>query len=89
MTADDGPARTNFEPRSTDDDRYVIPLPPRGDDRCHNSGHGWSYTTEIQWVGGQEGDWLRRELAGVLRNLLVWARDDLDSPGAHDEERAA
>ncbi|TWE27585.1 hypothetical protein [Prauserella muralis] len=41
-------------------------------------------------MGGADGEWLRRELAGVLRELLTWARDDMTGDFQNDgEEQAA
>ncbi|MFD2400062.1 hypothetical protein ACFSVJ_29200 [Prauserella oleivorans] len=41
-------------------------------------------------MGGADGKWLRRELAGVLRELLTWARDDMTGDFENDgEEQAA
>jgi hypothetical protein len=55
------------------------------------SSAGWTFTTEIDWVDGAEGEWLRHELAVVVRALLVWAWDDMSSGGApqHEEKRRA
>lgn len=54
----------------------VVPLP------LHPATAAWTLTSEVNYVDGVEGEWLRRELAGALRELLIWARDD-------NEDRAA
>jgi hypothetical protein len=54
----------------------VVPLPPR------QATEAWTFTSEVNYADGVEGEWLRRELAGALRELLIWARDD-------NEDRAA
>jgi hypothetical protein len=64
----------------------------RGERRRHGHAERWQFATEIRAVGGAEGEWLRRELAGVVGELLVWARDDMAvdvHPDPGDEERAA
>jgi hypothetical protein len=66
----------------------IIPLPRVGRD----DGQRWDFTAEVRSVSGPEGQWLRRELSGVVRELLTWARDDMPTPGqvlGDGEERAA
>lgn len=69
----------------------VLPFPAGGRDGQRRSDTRWAFTTSVRWVGGAEGDWLRRELARVLRDLLAWAREDMTGDAVHDtgEERAA
>nr|CTQ91108.1 hypothetical protein [Kibdelosporangium sp. MJ126-NF4] len=39
---------------------------------------------------GREGEWLSKELARAIRELLVWARgDELVEADGQDEEQAA
>lgn len=62
---------------STPDGRGdVIPFPCHGVPMGSVSSDRWEFQTEVRYVDGSEADWLRRELAAVLRALLVWARDD-------------
>lgn len=67
----------------------IIPF-PRGGDGVPLDDDRWEFRTEVHWVGGADGKWLRRELAGVLRELLTWARDDMTGDFENDgEEQAA
>lgn len=52
---------------------------------------GWAFDVDVRRVGGPEGEWLSRELAEVVRELLVWAyRDRREEASSDDEgERAA
>lgn len=52
----------------------------------------WQISSEVRPVGGAEGQWLRRELHAVVRDLLLWAQQDIatESPvNPEYEERAA
>jgi hypothetical protein len=60
----------------SDEGRRVIPFPRRGQDQ-DTAGDPWKFRTEVRSVGGAEGEWLRHELTGVLRDLLVWAYNDV------------
>jgi hypothetical protein len=44
--------------------------------RARGSEVDWGFVAEVGWIGGAEGEWLRGELAAVVRDLLLWARDD-------------
>lgn len=68
---------------SSDDGGRVLPFPPGGHDGR------WTFSTDISWVSGAEGEWLRRELAGALRDLLVWAREDMVGDAVQDDEDEA
>lgn len=74
-----------------DEGGVVLPFPPGGRDGQRRSDTRWTFTTSVRWVGDAEGEWLRRELASVLRDLLTWAREDIAGDVVHDfrEERAA
>lgn len=52
----------------------------------------WQFITEVRPIDGAEGQWLHRELAVAVRELLVWAREDMSShvhSDQSDEEQAA
>lgn len=86
MTVEDRPARTDGESGSdSDEGGRIIPFPPCGRDGLRNTDQRWSFVTEVRWVDGVEGEWLRHQLAGVLQDLLEWARDDMTGDGTHDE----
>lgn len=72
------------------DSGVVLPF-PRGAPDGHRSDIRWTFTTSIRWINDTEGEWLRRELATVLRELLTWAREDMNADVAQFamEERAA
>lgn len=69
----------------------VIPFPRGGRDGRNHHDVDWTFTTDVRWVDGAEGDWLRKELAGVVRELLVWASDDMTNSEGEEpgEERWA
>lgn len=82
----DGPGR--------DQRAQVVPFPPSGRGPGRHGGDQWDFRTEVHHVGGTEGAWLRQELAAVIRDLLVWAHEDMsrrvDQDHHHgEEERAA
>lgn len=91
MTAADRPRRTHATSGpGRGKDRRGVPFPPGRSDSDQRRENRWELNSEVRWVGGSEGDWLRHELAGVLRDLLDWARDDMNGGDADDrEERAA
>jgi hypothetical protein len=62
----------------------VIPFPPGGRDGRNHSQADWPFTTNVRWVDGAEGEWLCKELASVVRELLLWACDDMN---ISDDER--
>ncbi len=76
---------------ATDEGGRVIPFPRGGRDGIHRADGRWDFRTEVRWVEGAEGEWLRHELADVLRDVLVWARNDLADalPDDRQERRAA
>jgi hypothetical protein len=47
---------------------------------------GWTFDVELRRVGGSEGEWLSRELAEVVRELLVWAHHDRREESSSDDE---
>jgi hypothetical protein len=65
----------------------VVPFPRGGRDGQRRGDVRWTFATSVRWVGDSEGEWLRHELASVLRDLLAWAREDI-TRGA-GEKRAA
>lgn len=92
MTAANPPARKNVTAASErDEGGRVIPFPPGGQEGLRPGTGRWTFTTDVRWVGGAEGEWLRRELGGVVRDLLAWARDDMAAEEFHggEEKRAA
>ena len=91
-----GPDRLEWNdttpPRNDDSDRVVVPLPRRRSDAARLGEGHWEFHTDIRWIAGAEGTWLRQELAAVIRDLLIWAHDDISrhTDGPHGEdERAA
>jgi hypothetical protein len=60
----------------SDEGGRVIPFPRRGQ-APHTPGDPWKFRTDVRSVGGSQGEWLRHELTGVLRDLLVWAHNDV------------
>jgi len=62
-----------------DEGGRVIPFPRVGRGPVMRDDRDWTFTTEVCWVDGAEGSWLRDELAGVVRDLLAWAHNDMDS----------
>ena len=68
----------------------VLPFPSGGRDGQRRGDTRWAFTTSLRSVDGAEGEWLRRELARALRDLLAWAREDMTSVvHGTGEERAA
>lgn len=60
--------------------------------RVDRRGGGLDFTAHITYVDGAEGERLRRELAAVTRELLVWATErkrDRDRDGRRDGSAAA
>jgi len=62
----------------------------------HRGGSGggehWRFITRVRRVDGAEGEWLRRELAAVVRDLAVWCWHEVPGGGfvdGEDGERAA
>ena len=90
VTRSDRPLETGDEdvptPKPGDGGR-VIPFPRGGHGPLRRDDRDWMFTTEVRWVDGTEGEWLRHELVGVVRDLLAWAHDDMD--GRHADERRA
>jgi hypothetical protein len=91
VTAADRPRRTHATSGpGRGKDRRGVGCPPGRPDSRQRRENRWELNNEVRWVGGSEGDWLRQELAGVLRDLLDWAHEDMNGGGADDrEERAA
>ena len=77
--------------KGRDEGGLVLPFPPGGRDGQRRSDARWRFAASVRWVSAAEGEWLRRELAGVLRDLLVWAQEDMvgDEADSSGEERAA
>ncbi len=69
----------------------VIPFPPGGRHGRNPSQADWAFTTDVRWVDGAEGEWLRKELASVVRELLVWASAEMNNSDDehHGETRRA
>jgi hypothetical protein len=81
--------QTNF----TDEDGCrIIPFPlhRRG---LRDADRGkWSFSTNVHAVTGSDAEWLRDQLARLVKDLLVWARADLEGATGNDaieEEEAA
>jgi hypothetical protein len=92
VTAADRPRRTHATSGpGRGKDRRDVACPPGKPDSRQRRENRWELDSEVRWVGGSEGDWLRHELAGVLRDLLGWAREDMNGGGDADgrEGRAA
>ncbi|WP_236809015.1 hypothetical protein [Amycolatopsis albispora] len=47
------------------------------------------FDTEVRSVTGDEAEWLRRELAAVLCDLLRWANEDIATAGDDEGSWAA
>jgi hypothetical protein len=45
---------------------------------------GWTFTGQVEYVGGAEGDRMRAQLADVIRQLLEWAAGQ-----SQDQDREA
>lgn len=69
----------------------VIAFPRGGRDGRDHGEVDWTFITDVRWVDGSDGEWLRKELAGVVRELLVWASEDMinSEDGDPGEERRA
>lgn len=91
VTTPDHPVGTGDETREENEGGRIVPFPSGGRDGPWQGQARWVFTTEVRGIGGAEGQWLRHELAGVVRDLLTWARDDLTGSGIDDEgeKRAA
>ncbi|WP_173139208.1 hypothetical protein [Kibdelosporangium persicum] len=61
----------------------VIPLFGGGGVRGQRNDEARRFETSVHYVTGHEAEWLRRELTGVVRELLLWARDE---PNRSDEQ---
>ena len=90
MNAFGHPSEQDDAAMSGPDVGQVIPFPRGGRDGRNHSEVDWTFTTDIHWVDGADGAWLRKELAGVVRALLVWASHDMNdtAEGHHGEEAA-
>nr|CEL17665.1 hypothetical protein [Kibdelosporangium sp. MJ126-NF4] len=76
--------------RDDNSDNVVVPLSLRRRDRSQRSDESWRFTATVHYVTGREGEWLSKELARAIRELLVWARgDELVEADGQDEEQAA
>jgi hypothetical protein len=53
--------------------------------RPDHSDQSWRFASDVRLIGGAEGEWLQKEIAGVVRDLLLWARQDMHRPAARDE----
>ena len=92
MTGADRPLRRdNAADPVCDEGGRVIPFPRGGRHGVQRDDDRWTFTTEVHLVDGPESKWLRRELAGVLRDLLAWADDDMADDALQNDrqERAA
>jgi hypothetical protein len=58
----------------------VVPLPLAND-----GDQPWRFASDIRLIGGTEGEWLQKEIAGVVRDLLLWAHQDMHRPEAPDD----
>ena len=90
--ADDPPWSDTAVPSGDTGAGPVIPSPRGGCDGRSRVDDQWSVECEVRRVGGTDGMWLRRELASVIRELLVWAHQDRtrrvdDDPG-EDQQTA-
>lgn len=95
---DDGDGVVIPPPRSAADDD-VDNLPETGPDQpvwwyhqTRTRGGDRRFSGRINRVGGVEGEWLRGELAAVIRELLDWAadhsREQSDTESTEDGEAA-
>lgn len=50
-----------------------------------DNARSWTFTTEVRSVTGEQGDWLRSKIAAVVRDLLLWAQDDLRRNDGEEE----
>ena len=91
MNAFDRPSEQDHVAPDGSDLGQVIPFPPGGRDGRNHSEVDWTFSTDIHWVDGADGAWLRKELADVVRALLVWASHDMNdvAEGNRGEERRA
>lgn len=93
MTGPDRLECNDIASAHTDDSgRVVVPLPRGRRDAARSGDDRWEFRTEVRRIAGTEGAWLRQELAAVIRDLLVWAHDDLSRQTSQDhgkEQRAA
>jgi hypothetical protein len=72
------------------DERQVdLPVAEGGDlvpfARPDRSDQSWRFASDVRLLGGVEGEWLQKEIAGVVRDLLLWAHQDMHRPAAGDE----
>ena len=91
MNSSDRPPKRADAVANEPDVAKVIPFPPGGRKGRNRSEADWTFATEVRGVYGAEGAWLRKELAGVVRELLVWASDDMSTgdDGMHGQGRQA
>ena len=91
MSSSDRPHQRADAAAGEPDVAKVIPFPLGGRDGRKHSQPDWVFATDIRWVDGAEGEWLRKELASVVRELLVWACDDMNirDDEHHGETRRA
>jgi len=45
-------------------------------DQSRKRGADRRYWSEVEWIGGSEGDRLREKLSEIVRDLLQWAHDE-------------
>ncbi|WP_243866780.1 hypothetical protein [Actinophytocola oryzae] len=45
-------------------------------DQPRKRGTDRRYWSEVEWIGGPEGDRLREKLSEIVRDLLQWAHDE-------------
>ncbi|GAA0651421.1 hypothetical protein GCM10010174_88980 [Kutzneria viridogrisea] len=56
--------------------------PVRAQAASGRRGHDWTFSGHVDYVTGAHGEWVRRELAGVLCGLLAWAASEVSRPSA-------
>jgi len=70
----------------------IIPFPVhrRG---LHDADAGrWTFSANVHAVTGSEAEWLQDQLTRLVKDLLAWARADLEGASGNegvDEEEAA
>lgn len=91
MNSSDRPQERADAAANEPDVAKAIPFPPGGCGGRNRNQADWAFTTDVRWVDGAEGEWLRKELAGVVRELLLWACDDMNHSDDehHGETRRA
>jgi hypothetical protein len=70
----------------------VEPEPPEAEGgsvvpfaRPDHSDRSWCFASDVRFIGGTEGEWLQKEIAGVVRDLLLWAHQDMHRSEAPDD----